>query len=94
MDNDERWYIEKLTEPSASEADQINCIEVLEVLLSSDALLLFVQLLADTARPSAVRRRAAEAIHQLGADSVQDELIQLSGSGDATTRKLASVAAN
>jgi HEAT repeat protein len=92
MNADEQSCIEGLQDRSTSDADHVSCIEVLEVLMSLEALPILVQVLSDRTRSSAVRRRAALAIHELGTDSVKNDLVRLGESGDATTRELANIA--
>lgn len=94
MNSDETWYLNKLMEHTVSEADQMNCIEVLQVLLSPEALPLFVRVVADKTRSEIVRRRAAEAIRELGPESVMNELVRLNRSSDDETRALLRIAGN
>jgi hypothetical protein len=92
MNLDEQSCIDGLQDRNASDADHISCIEILEVLLSLDALSTLVQILSDDTRSYSVRQRAALAIHEVGADSVTDDLARFSRSRDAVTRELAGVA--
>jgi len=92
MDANEQWYIDSLKDSSAPESDQFNSIEVLEVLLSLDAIPILVQVLSDETRSFALRRRAAEAIHAFAADIARDALIQLGNSESKIIRELARVA--
>lgn len=92
LSEDEQLLIELLTDSSAHENDLSGAIDILEMLLSLDALLPLLDLLKDTTRPLRIRQQAARAINKIGADYVTTELVVIKTSVSTELRELAAIA--
>jgi hypothetical protein len=94
MDEDEKWFAQRLLDRSTSDGDIVSSIDALEVLLCVEALPSLVMFLVDASRPLALRERAAVAIRAIGSESVETQLRSLKQSREADLRHLADVALN
>jgi len=92
MNEDEKWYIERLSSRDVSEADVSSCIDTLEMLLSLDALMPLVSLIGDSSRSLEIRQRAAIAISRIGPSYVRQELDKLKSIGSPETGALVEMA--
>lgn len=92
MNEDEKWFIERLSSRDVSEADLSSSIDTLEMLLSLDALVPLVSLISDSSRSAEIRERAARAIGKIGPSYVRPELDKLKSTGSPETRALVEIA--
>jgi len=92
MDENEKWFVERLSKPGISEAEVSGSIDALEVLLSVDALSSLVKLLGDLSRSNTIREQAAKAIYKIGANYVLKDLFELEKSASPEIKKLVSIA--
>jgi HEAT repeat protein len=76
MDVDERKFIDDLSKRDISDADLISSIEVLEVLLSVEALPALVRFVSDKSHSDILRERAARAINTMGSKYVMNDILE------------------
>lgn len=92
LDHGEKHCIDHLAQKSVLDADLSSSIDVLEVLLSLDALPALLRFIKDEARNISLRRRAAKAISVIGSSYIETELRTLLSSPSSDLRLLAEVA--
>ncbi len=92
MDENEKWLIDRLGNRRISEADLMSCIDVLEVLLSLDALPALLAVMKDSSRSPQARAWAAKAINKIGPQYLKAELAEISNSAFFELRELAAIA--
>ena len=94
LDEGERYIINRLAAVQMPEADLSSCIDVLEVLLSLDALQSLVTFIKDARHSISLRTQAAKAIANIGSSYVESDLCALLSSPSAELRLLADIALN
>jgi hypothetical protein len=62
VDADVQSSIDGLNDPSVSENEKSSCLDVLEVLLDTDALPALKEFAADPAQPASLRQQATNAV--------------------------------
>jgi hypothetical protein len=92
MDENEKWFIDRLDDRRISEADLVGCIDTLAVLLSLDALPALLAVMKDSSRPPQARAYAAKAINKIGPEYLKAELAELANSASFELRDLAGIA--
>ena len=92
MSEDDRWFIDSLSDRNKLDADVSSSMDVLEVLLSVEALPALVKLIGDTSRSISLRERAARAIKTIGAEYVAEELVTLEQDKCEDIRRCANIA--
>lgn len=91
-DEGEKKCIDSLTKKNISDAELWSSIDVLEVLLSPDALPALLSFIKAEERNILLRRRAAKAISVIGSSYIETELRTLLSSPSSELRLLAEVA--
>ncbi len=92
MDEDEKWFVERIFDRSVSEGDIVSSIDALELLLSVEALPALIMFMVDVSRPLQLRERAADAIRRIDSETVKDQLRSLKHSREPELRRLAEMA--
>lgn len=92
LDKEERECIDRLVENDKTEADLSSCIDVLEVLLSLDALPSLLNFMQDGRHSMFLRERAAKAISVIGSSYIETQLTALLDSPSTELHLLAEIA--
>jgi hypothetical protein len=92
LDKDEKWCIVCLNDKHISETDLSSCIDLLEVLLSLDALPSMLNYMKANKNSISLRKQAAKAVSVIGSSYIETELKILLASSSAELRFLAEIA--